>query len=220
MIGDVEGRKLETETDLLAALRADYEARGFSFVTEPGADALPSFLGGFKPDALARAPGRNVAIVVKRRRGPRHGDSVADVRALLADRPDWSFPVVVPASDPLDAVVIRDATPDAVEAQRRDVLALALQGHRRAAFIMAWALLEAASRARDGAARGPARPAGAVVQALAMTGRIEIETERRLRSLLDLRNRIVHGDLLAEPEGGDIDAVLSAVGEVLQVAVA
>lgn len=220
MIGDVDLRRPGTEADLLQALRTDYEARGFSFVAEPGADALPAFLEGCRLDAVARAHGRNVAILVKRRRGPPSDGGVADVQRLLSDKPDWSFRVVVPASDPLDALVIPDAASGAVEERRRDVLALARQGHRGAAFVMAWALLEAALRARDGAAAGRARSAGAVVQSLAMSGRIEPETEGRLRSLLDLRNRVVHGDLAAEPAAGDVDDVLSAVAEAMQVAAA
>lgn len=220
MIGDVALRERGTEADLLQALRADYEARGFSFVLEPGADALPAFLEGCRLDAVARAPGRNVAILVKRRRGSPSDGGVAKVQRLLSDKPDWSFRVVVPASDPLDALVIPDAASGAVEERRRDVLSLARQGHRGAAFVMAWALLEAASRADGGATAGRARSAGAVVQSLAMSGRIEPETERRLRSLLDLRNRVVHGDLAAEPAADDVDSVLSAVAEAMQVTAA
>ena len=48
-----------------------------------------------------------------------------------------------------------------------------------------------------------------------MNGYIEPEVENRLRTLIDLRNRIAHGDLDAEPATPDIEQVLSAVEETL-----
>ncbi len=56
---------------------------------------------------------------------------------------------------------------------------------------------------------------GTVVQALAMKGVIEPETECALRSLIALRNRIVHGDLAADPRADDVAPVLAAVDMAL-----
>ena len=92
------------------------------------------------------------------------------------------------------------------------------QGHFRAAFVLAWSLLEASLRTIDGLATNPGR-VDTLVQTLAMQGYIEPQTERRIRTLIDLRHRIVHGDLMAEPSAMDVEAVLSAIDETLSASV-
>jgi uncharacterized protein YutE (UPF0331/DUF86 family) len=96
------------------------------------------------------------------------------------------------------------------------VTALDAGGHHRAAFLMAWPLLEAALlHALSDDATGGARTSGAVVQALAMNGFIQPETEHRMRPLVDLRNKVAHGDLSAEPTAEDVQLVLAAIEETL-----
>lgn len=107
------------------------------------------------------------------------------------------------------------AAPATVHDRLNEVRALIAQEHRRAAFIMAWSLLEAALRALDGESTSRLRAPGTIVQTLAMNGYIEPETERRMRTLIDLRNRIVHGDLAAEPETEDVELVLSAIEQAM-----
>ena len=92
---------------------------------------------------------------------------------------------------------------------------LIAQGRSRAAFVMAWSPLEAALRSReeDGASR--AQTAGTFVQTLAERGYIDYEVARRMREMIDLRNRIVHGDTRAEPSPVDLDVIQSAIEATL-----
>ena len=48
-----------------------------------------------------------------------------------------------------------------------------------------------------------------------MNGYIEPELERRMRDLVTLRNRVVHGDLAAEPAVADVELILSAIEATL-----
>ncbi len=80
---------------------------------------------------------------------------------------------------------------------------------------MAWSLLEAALRTRDELAGTRLRTAGAVVQTLASHGYIDPDRERSMRALVDLRTRVVHGDLSAEPSAADVEILLSAIEETL-----
>jgi uncharacterized protein YutE (UPF0331/DUF86 family) len=92
---------------------------------------------------------------------------------------------------------------------------LARTGHLRAAFVTAWSVLEAGlNRVLPEADKRPRTP-GTVVQTLAMNGYITQEVEQRLRQLIQLRNRIVHGDLRAEPTEADVDLLLSALDSTL-----
>ena len=107
------------------------------------------------------------------------------------------------------------AEPSTIRERIEEVDALSASGHNRAAFVTAWSLLEAALQSINAATTAKPRTPGTVVQTLAMNGYIEPEVERNLRALIDLRNRIVHGDLKAEPSAADVELVLSAIGQTL-----
>ncbi|SFU98755.1 hypothetical protein SAMN02799631_03646 [Methylobacterium sp. 174MFSha1.1] len=203
----------EAERRCIETLRARYEQAGFAFQAEPEPDQLPDFLGGYRPDAVARKHGHNVAIDVRHGPGPSDPPLPA-IRRLFDGHPDWRLHVAFVANDPLRAITIPQADPAGIRAQIAEIRALDAAGHRRPAFIMAWALLEAALRAYSEDAGG-ASPPSTVVQALAMNGLIDPETERALRSLVALRNRVVHGDLAADPTAEDVALVLRSVETAL-----
>ena len=206
----------ELDAQVVEGLRARYEDAGFTFDASPKPEDLPEFFEGYVPDALARKSGVTVAIAVKGRRTGSTERQLQTLRRLFDGRPDWRFHVVLPAGDaaqhtpPLpvvDAAVIRSR---AAEARN-----LAAQGHRPWALVMAWSLMEASLRLRNGEPEGRAHSSLSVLQALAENGFVEPESFRHLRELADLRNRIAHGDLTVEPTEADVDAVLSTVEGVL-----
>jgi uncharacterized protein YutE (UPF0331/DUF86 family) len=204
----------KVERRFLESLRSRYEGEGFTFTTYPYPAKLPDFLGSYVPDALAQKPGRNVVIEVKQRSAPPTERSLAEISRLFDGHPDWQLQVVL-MGGPLQSVAIPVAKPATVRSGIKEVRALIQQGHRRAAFVVAWSLLEAALRALDDETNGHSFTPGIVVQTLAMNGYIEPETEGRMRNLIELRNRIVHGDLVAEPAQADVELVLSAIEETL-----
>jgi uncharacterized protein YutE (UPF0331/DUF86 family) len=205
----------EPEVQFLEALRPRYEAEGFSFTIAPDGAELPPFLGSYKPGALARKAGLNIAIEVKRHQSPATQKKLQDIRRLFEGHPDWQFNVVFMGTEPLQSVTIPRAQPAMIRKRMDEVAALNADGHHRAAFVMAWSLLEAALHAIAGEAKSKPRTPGTVVQTLAMNGYIEPEMERRMRALIELRNRIVHGDLNAEPTSKQVDLVLSAIQRTL-----
>ncbi|CBS90763.1 hypothetical protein [Azospirillum lipoferum] len=207
----------ETEAEFLEGLRARYEAEGYTFTIAPESSLLPPFLGSYIPDALARKPGQNIAIEVKRHPTRPADWQLQDIRRLFDGHPDWQLSVVHRAAASGQAVVVPTAPPAAIRRRLEETRALSALGHRRPAFVMAWALLEAAVQLVGEAERKPnsAHTPGSLIQTLAMNGYIAPATERRMRELTGLRNRIVHGDIEAEPAFGDVEAILSAVEEVL-----
>jgi uncharacterized protein YutE (UPF0331/DUF86 family) len=206
----------DTEREFLESLRARYEDQGFTFTVQPEKAQLPEFLGSYIPDALAQKPGNNVIIEVKSRQTVPTDRALNDIRQLFDGHSDWQFHVALMGSNPLRSVTVPLYDPSMIQTRANEVRALITEGQRRAAFIMAWSLLEAALRARKGETTGPARTPGTVVQTLAANGYIEPDVEQRMRALIDVRNRIVHGDLAAEPAEADIDLVLSTIEETLK----
>lgn len=205
----------EAEALLLENLRARYENEGYKFVAHPSVDDLPSFLRGYQPDAVAKKSGRNVAIELKKKQSAYNERKISEIRQLFEGRSDWQFQVVFLGEDPLQSVNIPATSPSEVLGRTDEVRELAAKGHHRAAFIVAWALLEAALRALDGKTDSRPRSPGTVVQTLAMHGHLDPDTDRQMRRLVDVRNRVVHGDLAAEPSTADIDLILSAVRQAL-----
>lgn len=205
----------EAEGHFLEGLRSRYEAEGFSFTIAPDRSMLPLFLGAYTPDALARKPGVNIAIEVKRRQSQATQSELQDIRRLFDGHPDWRFNVFFIGSGPLQSVTIPAASPADIRKRMEEVRALAKQGHHRPAFVMAWSLLEAALHSVEESMTGQARTPGTVVQTLAMNGYIAPDMERRMRRLIELRNQIVHGNVVAEPAAADVNLVLAAIEETL-----
>jgi REase_AHJR-like/Protein of unknown function DUF86 len=205
----------ESEAQFLEGLRSRYEAEGYTFTIAPDRANLPSFLGAYEPDALAQKPGLNIAIEVKRHPSPAVQKRLQDIRRLFEGHADWRFNVVFIGTEALQWVTIPPAKLATIRKHMDEVAGLKADGHRRAAFVMAWSLLEAALHSIVGETTSKPRTPGTVVQTLAMNGYIEPDMERRMRALIGLRNRIVHGDLNAKPTSTDVDLMLSAIRAAL-----
>jgi hypothetical protein len=204
----------DAEISFLESLREEYESRGYEFIVQPRQSDLPEFFATYQPDAVAKKTGNNIAIEVKSRATQAAQQSIQRIRKLFEGRPDWQFTVAYMGSDGPLAPGLPAADRAAILARAQEVDQLATKGHLREAFIIAWSLLEAAlNSVQPDADKRPRKP-GTVVQTLAIDGHISYEVERSLRSLIDLRNRIVHGDLTAEPTSKDVGIVLSAVHAV------
>ena len=205
----------EAERHFIDALRRRYEEEGFAFTAEPDPRQLPGFLGSYIPDALAQKAGRNIIIEIKEQPTPATQRALSEIRHLFDGHTDWQFRVFYTGTDPLRTDAVVPVSPDLVRQSADEVRGLTDQGNRRAAFILGWAALEAALRARRDGSESRARPPGTVVQTMAMDGFIDPVAERRLRELIPLRNRIVHGDLTIDPSVEDIESVLGAIEDVL-----
>ncbi|PZW40019.1 hypothetical protein C8P66_12664 [Humitalea rosea] len=205
----------EAEREFLAGLRAQYVDQGFTFVVDPRPDDLPAFLGSYRPDAIAKKPGANIAIEVKQRPSPATEWSLTRIRRLFEGHPDWQLVVTYIGSDPLKTLTIPVSSTADIRRRAEEVRTLEIHGQQQAAFVMAWSLLEAALHRIESEKGARPRTPGTVVQTLAMLGYIDPALEQRVRPLIDLRNRIVHGDLHAEPSPYDVHLVLSAVEQAL-----
>ncbi len=208
----------DAEIAFLENLRPQYEDKGYRFVVHPNSSDLPPFFSSYEPDAVAFKSGHNVAIEVKSRASSSAQRSIQSIRRLFEDRPDWQFTVAYLGSDAINLERLPTADRMLILERVREVERLAGDGHVREAFIVAWSLLEAALNSVKPHADKRPRTPGTVVQSLAMDGYIADELERSLRALISLRNRIVHGDLAAEPTLDDVKIVLEGVVSTLSEA--
>ena len=205
----------QAELDLLRSLRQEYESKGYSFEAAPDPEHIPEFLGSYVPDAIARRGDEYVAIEVRKSRNRASELTLQQIRSRFEGQPNWKFAVAYVPEDPLKTLTIKAAAVPAIRRQLDDVRRLAEQGYHRAALLLAWSLLEATLLNVEAEHEARPRTPGSVLQALAMLGRIEPETERRLRPLILLRNAVVHGDLAVEPTAADVSLLASVIEEAL-----
>lgn len=205
----------EAETSILEGLRPAYEQQGYAFHPRPKQDMIPAFLGHHVPDAIAVRTGDARIIQVRRRQDGEAGASLSEIRRRIADHEGWKLDVIYAMERPEDAVSIAPPNLDDMLGQISEARELR-KDHPRAAFMLAWSLLEAAlNRLRTGNVPNRLKSPGEIVQALAMDGHVEPDAEVRLRQLAVLRNRVVHGDLGAPVSPDDVEAVLTAVSATM-----
>lgn len=205
----------ETEADILERLKAAYEQQGYSFVVQPIQEKLPSFFGSYRPDAIASRGDINVVIEVKSR-GTRASDILlSDLQNRIAPYKNWKLSVVFASEKQESLTAIPAPQPELIRQGVLEVEELLATSHTRAAFMLAWSLLEAAHNRISEDEVGHLRSPGQVIQSLAMRGYISTTAERSLRNLSDLRNRVVHGDLGADASSNNVEQVLSAINETL-----
>lgn len=206
----------EAEISFLEGLRPQYEDKGYKFTIHPRSSELPKFFSNYQPDAVATKQNHNVAIEVKSQLSRNAEQSIQRIREIFEGHSDWQFTVAYIGSEALQVERLPSMEGKLILERVSEIRKIAANGYVQAALILAWSLLEAAlNSVRPNADKRPRTP-GTVVQTLAMYGYISEELERPLRSLISLRNRIVHGDISAEPKLEDVELVLVAVEATLR----
>ncbi len=204
------------ESRIIQDLERTYREQGFSFFSRPKSKMIPSFLGTYIPDALAIKGSEHILIEVKLKQNSTSERMFADLRRKLSGHKGWKLNVVYAAGLLEDDLIIEVPRANLLKERVIESHDLAGAGHTAAAFLLAWATLEATLNFRNKTVlKGQLRAPGQIVQTLSMNGYIDEATERSLRNLLQLRNKIVHGDLSTTVSGEDIQVILDAVTDIL-----
>jgi hypothetical protein len=136
---------------------------------------------------------------------------------LVSGQPGWRLQVYFEGEGTDESIHIDPPTQPQIDAQLLEAERLAASGHRKAAMLLAWSVLEAIARARlanEGvSSRRPFSPAQ-TVQLLEMSGLVDSQGGRDLRIKAQLRNLIAHGDLGAEVRASDLDSLISQIRDL------
>jgi REase_AHJR-like protein len=207
----------QTESRVLALLRNRYEADGFSFIEHPDSAALPAFMRGYRPDALALGKDKSIAIEVKMRRTSVMEESLKAITERFRDQPLWELHVVY--GDQIEDQPIAPPTPEQIQIQLKEAEALLAENHPRAALVLGWAAVEAIARALspDFPASG-GRTMRQAVELLEHLGRLRFHEAQELRRLIPLRAKVVHGDLQTPITPAEVEPVLKAARAALAAA--
>ncbi len=205
------------EESVLERLIPDLKADGYDVVRAPDKNQLPMFLKNYRPDLIAYRGDEKVAYELKRG-SDRQKYSLEEIAKLFEGHKDWEFRVVWLAEADEISGLKRQSKQKILEVYQQS-LDLAEYGSHTAAFLLAWATLEAAARRALGNDLAKPQTPGRVVEQLASLGYLTPSEAEDLRSLTSLRNKIIHGELDAPLEKSAVNRMLHLLGTVVSLAV-
>lgn len=203
------------EANALERLIPDLKADGYDVVREPGKDQLPVFLKNYRPDLIAYRGNEKIAFEFKRN-SEREKYSLEAISKLFEGHKDWEFRVVWLSNSDNVAGLKRQSKQKVLEFYQQS-LDLAAKGSFTAAFLLAWATLEAAARRALGNDLAKPQTPGRVVEQLASLGYLTPAEADDLRSLASLRNKIIHGELDTALSKEVVDSMLLMLGTVISL---
>jgi uncharacterized protein YutE (UPF0331/DUF86 family) len=183
---------------LLDSLRKDADRRGWTFHAPPPKAAIPDFAEDYEPDAMVITPEGGVMIAITTRSSFAHNTRLAEIARRVSAQPGWSFRMFYANTPDPPRPSAPPPTVEEIASGITEVRSLDETGHERAALVMGWATLEAIARlVVDRHGIGPATSLSPIqaVQVLIQEGYLDDDDGRRLRSLAQIRNEVVHGGL-------------------------
>jgi uncharacterized protein YutE (UPF0331/DUF86 family) len=188
------------------------EAEGYDVYLEPSKLLVPSFLGDFRPDALAIRPDKKLVIEIISN-GEKKSAEEASIAGLFAGQKEWEHRLIVMnrANTGANPAVQEIRTIGDSVSNLNDLVE---EGQYSAALLLGWATLEASGRflMPDTFAR-PQTPAR-LVQELATEGVVTPAEAANLRTLAQKRNKLIHGDLTTKVSKSEIVKFLGILAEL------
>jgi len=204
------------ERDFLQTLVPSYEADGFSVFLHPTREMLPPFLHGHQPDAMAIKDDKKIIIEIKSDT-TRHSARMEQLHQIFLGHPEWEFRVYYIPSLPKEEDIEASPVPE-IDAALAEVDQLKQAGHLRAALMMAWSALEAASRVL--LPQNLARPqtANRLIEALASEGVMTPSEADSLRKAIASRNAVTHGHFAVPITEEEVDRIVAAATVITRLA--
>lgn len=204
---------MTAEREILAGYADSLRAEGYDVFIAPPADALPSFMKSFRPDAIALGPGKNKAIQVKTRTAE-WKRRLRELNAIFEGQDDWEF-IVLWSGDANQPAPV-PITPAADILKRSEELALLVESdHLRPAVLLSWGIIEATARLLHPQIFRRAQSPGRIVEMLASEGDITPDEADVMRRSIRVRNGLIHGDLNIEVSAAELLSLIGALKSLL-----
>lgn len=88
-------RRQSTEAAAQHRVAQKYRLLGYEVEENPEAALLPEFMGGVRPDILARSKLDNVVVEVKERSALKGSNDLVGIAQRISEHPEWRFELVV-----------------------------------------------------------------------------------------------------------------------------
>jgi hypothetical protein len=206
----------------LEQVAKQYRDEGYLVFTHPDADHLPNFAADFGVDLVATRGNDRVLVQVKHDRAALEADPNVPVRAGITNaQPGWRYDLVLLNRDNPIRRMIRDAeepSAEQIEQMLHEAETVLKANALRAAFLLAWAGLEATMRQlaqRAGLNGKVGTQPLLLVRELYASGYISQEDFQRLEQTRRLRTEILHGLVPAVIDEGIVQYVISLARQLL-----
>jgi REase_AHJR-like len=182
-----------TELGYLREMVPQLEAEGFDVYLQPSKLLVPSFLGDFRPDALALRKDKKLVIEVISNRDKKSADP-SKVASLFSGQNEWELRLIVmnSANTGINPAIQKA---EAINESLANLNGLIGNNQHSAVLLLGWATFEALSRVIMPATFTRPQTPARLIQEMAMEGAVTPKEAETLRALADKRNRLIHGDL-------------------------
>lgn len=210
-------KEASSEIKILEALLPNLEEEGFKVFIHPQSHILPTFLKGFRPDAVAIYEGdgarKNLVIEVVHKSNKAE-EKVSKLRALFEGQEKWELRIYWVADVQERKRVTIQERKD-IMSELSNVSSLISQQQNKSALILSWACFEATARLLHPSIFERAQTPRRVLDRMAQEGYLIPDDADFVRALVDKRNRIVHGDFKVEVSNDEVKKFFEVLHEVL-----
>jgi hypothetical protein len=205
------------EAEKIAEVRADFEARGYDVVEQPGPELLPFETGGYQPDLLARRGDDVYLVEVRDAARDLPVERISDVADEVRKHRGWHFLLVTADDVPPGAPGFPEPLPSWPKLRRRAAAALdfaATTEYREAALLAVWASLEAILRktAQQEGLAAERLPTATLLDSAATMGLVLVGVDARLSCALRVRDRVAYG---YEASTTDVEQAVETVAALI-----
>lgn len=204
-----------SEREILGAVVPELEAQGYEVFLQPSGNLLPPFFRGHTPDAVALSAKKNLAIEIARET-PQARHHLQELTSVIKGQPNWELRVfwVTPTNSAAPLSVQRPAKlKERIEEARK----LWTEGHYGSALLIGWASFEAICRALMPRSFGRPQTPSTLVEFISSEGYVSPSESDRIRSLAQLRNEFIHGDLDAPMDKQEIAFFLDVISSLEKI---
>jgi hypothetical protein len=204
----------------LERVAQQYRNEGYDVTLLPKGDHLPAFAAGFRVDLLATRRDENVLVRVLRTRSELQADPEVPRQADVTNQhAGWRYDVVILYhDDPVRRAGGGEPTVEQIQEMLDEAERVAPCAAYRAAFVLAWAALEAVLRrlARPAGLGGDSDTQPAVLmRELYVNGHLSHEDFVHLDQLRQLRAAIIHGLVPPSVDAEKVQTILNIAKRLL-----
>ena len=200
----------ETERAILEKMSKIWTDQGFEVFLRPPGGILPDFLKKYRPDALLLKDDDKVLVEVIRKGRPHVEERIRRLKALIDNQSDWRLEVVYSGEN---VSAVRAVGLDKILESLESAEDLLIKEPR--ASLLLWASLEATARNIFPTQTSRPQSPGRIIELLAGSGEVTLSEAQRLRHLMSLRNRVVHGELDAVARPSEIKSTIQLVRQLV-----
>lgn len=193
----------EVEQLVFEKIAPTFERDGYRFVSLSQAN-IPADWRGYRPDFIAQRDSDFVAIEVKTRRTPSIERSLEALKQDIERNASWTFRVFY-VDEEIKSSALPTPNEGQIDAASIEIRAASNHGFKKAAFLLSWALFEAAARKLHGKIFLKPQSPGRIITVLAERGIITPDQADKARSLSVKRNSLVHGHLGISVDSDEVD---------------